>query len=74
MRICQGGGVCFRVLQVFSIAGGEKIGSELMKNSGKNLMRRSLSSRSEPGKSKIAYDGIREGIAEKNRSYWKVMK
>jgi hypothetical protein len=37
-------------------------------------MRRSLSSRSEPGKSEIAYDGIREGIAEKNRSYWKVMK
>jgi hypothetical protein len=37
-------------LQVFSIAGGEKTGNELMKNSGKNLMRKSLSSRNKWGK------------------------
>jgi hypothetical protein len=47
MRICRGGHTFFRILVGFSIAGGERIGSESMKNSGRISMRKLVSSRSE---------------------------
>ena len=75
MRICPGGAASFRISEVFSIAGGEKIGRELMKNSGKNLMRKSLLSKSERGAEKAGIlRGNQVGAGREDRSHWRVMK
>ena len=68
MRICLGGGASFRILEGFSIAGGERTGSESMRNSGKILMRKSLSSRNERvrgRRERITYEATGEALDEK---------
>ena len=68
MRICLAGHGFFRILEGFSIAGGERTGSESMKNFGKILMRKSLSSRNERvrgRRERITYEATGEAFDEK---------